>query len=370
MSLEEEIQKSAKEIFTDGYEMSIGELMSLYKNEELIINPEFQRYFRWSISQKTKFIESILLGIPIPPIFVFQTKDGIWELVDGLQRLSTIFEFAGMLKKANGTLYESSVLEGTKLLPSLTDKKWEPSNEDADDGFTRPQQLAIRRARMRVEILKKESDPQSKYELFQRLNTGGSSLSEQEIRNCVMVMINRDFFIWIGRLTEYEPFRIVVAQTDTAEKRQRLSELALRFFVYRNIPYQSRLDVHEYLDDSMIRMASNPDFDYAGEEKVFKETFDFINQTLGDDAFRRFDGAKFVGQSLLSAYEIIAIGLSKNLGRILQLPEPDRTNFVQQKVRDLWGDPNFKRNSGAGVRGTTRLANLLSMGEIYFNPHE
>lgn len=74
MTLEEEVQKSAKEIFTDGYEMSIGELMSLYKNEELFINPKFQRFFRWNISQKTKFIESILLEIPIPPIFCFSNQ--------------------------------------------------------------------------------------------------------------------------------------------------------------------------------------------------------------------------------------------------------------------------------------------------------
>jgi len=94
MSLEKEIKKARKEIVSDGYEMSLGEVMNLYKEDELKINPEFQRLFRWDITRKTRFIESILLSIPIPPIFVFQDEDGNWELIDGLQRLSTVLEFA------------------------------------------------------------------------------------------------------------------------------------------------------------------------------------------------------------------------------------------------------------------------------------
>jgi uncharacterized protein with ParB-like and HNH nuclease domain len=99
MGLIEQIAEQKKEFKTDNYPMSSGEIISIYKNDEIIINPEFQRYFRWSPEQKSKFIESILLGIPIPPIFVYQRDDGIWEVVDGLQRLSTILEFVGSLKK-------------------------------------------------------------------------------------------------------------------------------------------------------------------------------------------------------------------------------------------------------------------------------
>src|SRR5688572_7278147 len=120
MPLEDEVQKSRKEITTDGYEMSLGEIMSLYSSKELIINPQYQRYFRWDISQKTKFIESILLGIPLPAIFVYQSEQGVWELVDGLQRISTILEFTGLLRQEdNDALYTPSTMEGTKMLPSL-----------------------------------------------------------------------------------------------------------------------------------------------------------------------------------------------------------------------------------------------------------
>jgi Protein of unknown function DUF262 len=93
MSLEQQIATKAKEIHTDGYPMSIGEVISLYKDSDIDIHPEFQRIFRWTTDQKSRLIESILLGIPIPSIFVSQRPDGVWDVIDGVQRLSTIFEF-------------------------------------------------------------------------------------------------------------------------------------------------------------------------------------------------------------------------------------------------------------------------------------
>src|ERR1700687_3774158 len=125
MPLEDEISTKRKEIRTDGYPMSIGEWISMYEKDEIDIHPEFQRFFRWTEAQKTNLIESILLGIPIPPIFVSQRPDGVWDVVDGLQRLSTIYQFLGILEDENGKLVDPLVLEPTKYLPSLESKRWE-----------------------------------------------------------------------------------------------------------------------------------------------------------------------------------------------------------------------------------------------------
>ena len=250
MSLEQEIGNARHEIVTDGYEMSIGELMNLYRDYELIINPNFQRYFVWTESQKTRFIESIILGIPIPPIFVHQNEDGVWELVDGLQRLSTILEFSGELRLADGDIAPPSVLNGTKMLPSLADKTWDSFDGLDSQPIGRAQQLEIKRARMRIEILKKESDPLAKFELFQRLNTGGTQLKPQEVRNVVMLMIDKNFHDWIHSLAHFEDFLKAISLSEQYLQRQMPIELALRFFVYRNVPYQSGLDVHEYLRDT------------------------------------------------------------------------------------------------------------------------
>ncbi len=76
--LEAEIREARRSISSDGYPMSIGELTNLYRDGELKIRPEFQRFFRWSSVQKSRLVESILLGIPLPSIFVAQTETGTW----------------------------------------------------------------------------------------------------------------------------------------------------------------------------------------------------------------------------------------------------------------------------------------------------
>src|SRR4051794_21534912 len=82
--LQEEIDAGKRLVKTDAYQMSVGEIVNMYKDGELFINPDFQRLFRWEPGQKSKLLESILLGIPLPPIFVYERDDSTWELIDGL----------------------------------------------------------------------------------------------------------------------------------------------------------------------------------------------------------------------------------------------------------------------------------------------
>lgn len=369
MSLESEIELARKQVVSDGYEMSFGEVMSLYQQREITISPDFQRLFRWDLSRKTRFIESLLLGIPIPPIFVYQDEDGVWELIDGLQRLSTVLEFAGLLVGNDGELRPPSVLEGTHFLPSLAGRRWDPLGEDVDDGIGRAQQLQVKRARIRVEILKQESDPQAKYELFQRLNTGGASLSEQEVRNCVAVMINRAFHEWLLERASLPQFRTTIAQTDTARERQMETELALRFFAFRNVPYTPGLDVHEYLDDALFKLAGpEATVNLTSEAGVFTRTFTLLETAMHDRVFRKWDGTAFTGKFLMSLYEVVATGVSANIDAIESLGAAESTAFIERRCKDLWGDETFTRNNGAGIRGTTRLANLLPMAPSFFRP--
>lgn len=117
--LERQINDRRKKIKTSSYSSSIGELINIYVESEINLHPKFQRFFRWDAEQKTALIESILLDIPMPPIFVFEDKNNKWEVIDGLQRLSTIFEFFGSLKDEHGKKKEQLVLQDTKYLPAL-----------------------------------------------------------------------------------------------------------------------------------------------------------------------------------------------------------------------------------------------------------
>lgn len=368
MTLGEEIQAARQVIVSDGYEMSIGELMNLYRDNELRIDPEFQRLFRWDSTRKTRFIESLLLGIPIPPIFVFQDEKGVWELIDGLQRLSTIFQFTNILKDHQADEAEPLTLEGTNFLPSLAGKRWEPSEQDGEDGIGDIHQLGIKRARLRVEILKKESDPETKYELFQRLNTGGAALTEQEVRNCVAVMLNKDFQRWLVSAAESPAFASTTSQTEPAIKAQVRVELVLRFLAFRHVPYVKRLDVHEYLDQALVVLATDKNFNLEKERKIFDQTFAVLNDALATNAFKKWVGHEFQGSFLMSVFEVIATGTSQNIDAIMAMNANARSQFLTDKAKSLWEDNTFRLNSGAGVRGTTRLANLIPMAQAFLRP--
>ena len=366
MSLIEEIAIARKEIVADGYDMSFGELMNLYRDDEIVISPAFQRLFRWDESRKTRFIESLLLGIPIPPIFVFQREDGVWELIDGLQRLSTVFEFAGILKDGDGSLRPSSGLEGTKMLQSFANMAWESKDDGSADGIDKAIQLAIKRVRIRVEILRQDSDPMAKYELFQRLNTGGESLSDQEVRNSIAVMIDQTFYDWLASRAADANFLATICQTEQAAMKQSTMELALRYFAFRLVPYKPGRDVNEYLDDALVEIAQN--IDRAREQDVFDRTFQLLNRHSGAGTFKKWDGFSFTGQFLMSVFEVVALGVSKNIDALESMGDPDLGDFIDRRRKELWADVRFTKNSGAGVRGTTRLRALLPIAEEYFRP--
>lgn len=369
MTLLDEVQSARKKVVTDGYEMSLGELINLYRDDELKIDPVFQRLFRWDEERKTRFIESILLGIPFPPIFVFQDEHGVWELIDGLQRLSTLFQLTGDLKGERAEELGPLVLNGTQFLPNLNGKRWAETAEGAADGIGQVLQIEIKRARVRVEILRSESDVTAKFELFQRLNTGGAGLTEQEVRNSIAVSINPDFYTWLTAHSNEPAFIKTTAQTETAVEAQAGVELALRFFSFRSIPYRPGLDVHEYLDRALMQMATNPDFDMASEGVVFGKTFRYLNEALGERAFKRWNGQNFTGKFLMSVFEVLATGVSFNITAFDAMSDESRSQFIRNAAQGLWANDAFTANSGAGVRGTTRLAKLLPIASQLLNPN-
>lgn len=368
LSLADEVQAARKKVVTDGYDMSLGEVLNLYRDDELIIDPVFQRLFRWDDERKTRFIESIILGIPIPSIFVSQNDNGVWELIDGLQRISTILQLTGELRGERAEELGPLILNGTRFLPSLNGKRWKESAPGAGDGLEQSLQIEIKRARVRVEILKADSDATAKFELFQRLNTGGVSLSEQEVRNSMAVSINKPFYDWLIELSNNPNFINTTNQTDSAIKAQAGVELALRSLAFRWVPYQPGLDVHEYLDQALIQMASDNDFDRDAKGTEFTQAFQFINDALGDSAFKRWNGITFTGKFLMSVFEVMSKGVSENLPALQGMADQPRKDFILSSAKNLWQNETFNQNSGAGVRGTTRLTKLLPLASQLLKP--
>lgn len=359
MSLSSEISLARRDIVTDGYDMSIGELINLYSNRELVVNPDYQRLFRWDLARQSNFIESILLGLPTPPIFVFQNSDGAWELIDGLQRVSTILKFVGLIEPP-------SSLVATKFLPSLSGKTWsravDENGEDTSIGTSL--QLQIKRSRIRVEILRQESDPLSKYELFIRLNTGGDLLSQQEVRNCIGYMLKPSFQEWIVQLSDHPSFYMTNGQADSSIEKSLHIELVLRFLAFRNYTYLPSKDVHTYLDESLLKLIGESEGFLHQERMIFEKTFDLIEESFSVDAFKKFDGVSFAGRFMHSIYEVVTVGISSNIDAIEKMP--NRIDFITDKVKNLSKESDYLLNSGSGISGSKRIAKLIPFAREYF----
>lgn len=363
MAIIDEVETARQDIRTDDYSMSIGEWVSIYESGDLDIHPEFQRFYRWSEQQKSNLIESILLGIPLPPIFVSQRKDGVWDVIDGLQRLSTLFQFVGILIDEEKKLVPPLALRKTIYLPSLKGKLW--NSDDPDLVIPDELKRTIKRSKIHASIVLKESDENTKYDLFQRLNTGGSQLSPQEVRNCILVMVNKDFYLWLNGMTKFEAFQETLSLSDKPLAEAYDTEQVLRFLILAKATddeLASVGDVGVYLSAKMIELAKDATFDRDGWSKQFGDTFTLLQEHVGDKAFKRYSLAKsrHEGGFLVSQYEAVACGVAWNLEK--------RTlrDDIAVAIAGIWGESDFTDWTGAGITASRRLRRIVPFARKHF----
>lgn len=346
MGLNEEIKENAKKVHTNEMKMSIGEIINLYSDGDIIIRPEFQRLFRWEIDQKSKFIESILIGIPIPPIFVQQLDDGRWEVIDGLQRLSTILEFVGVLKDENDNTISPVALQKTKYLPSLENMYYDNFNSTSENGnfFDREAKLVFKRATIIVEVIKRESDTSAKYELFDRLNSGGSKLTEQEIRTAVFMFEKPKAIALIKELSQNSDFTDIIRPSDKLIEQAYDEEIVLRFFAYSEIASEFNKynnSIKDFLDGYINDYFKDEDIERLKENFVtFFSSMHQITDTVFSNKTKGFSITKF---------EALIIGLMPHLNTFVANPEMYRSK-IQDMQNQVWFREAITGNSYARNR--------------------
>lgn len=361
-TLEKEISEARRSISSDGYPMSIGELTNLYRDGELKIRPEFQRFFRWTDLQKSRLIESLLLGIPLPSIFVAQTETGQWELVDGLQRVSTILQLQGELRGEDGEKSSPLVLRGTKYLPALEGLVWQ--HHDAEKSLTEAQRLDVKRSKLDVKIIKRESSVATKFDLFQRLNSYGSTLTAAEMRSALLVAVSSDFFSWLHDLSSHPSFRLCTQLSDRLIEERFDLELVVRFLVLHDRPSEQLTltalrDLGQVLDDKSVQMATEFPNNSEARRAVFVETFDFIAAHGGDRVFRRWDPDRdqFVGSFLSTAFEVFGLGIGFHIAH----GRAPRENLLSV-VREFWSRPSMAGGFATGKSTERRLVDFVPLG--------
>lgn len=375
--LKDEINLERKAISTTSLPMTIGELASLYKENELIINPVYQRFFRWNDEQKTRLIESVMLNIPMPSVFLQENK-GSWEVIDGLQRLSTFFEFMGILKDAEGKVRSPLKLKKTKYLSHFENMEYgNGENSDEDLYFDQELRFSFRRYRIDITTINNEnSHPDKKYEIFKRLNTGGSSLEPQEVRNAIMIQENKDIHDFISSLSKNIDFKEIFPVSGKQERESYRMEMLSRFLIADicDLSKSSESDLPGFLDEYMTAICDYHKNGYENEyvektpidldsiEDKFKRTCRLLNEVLGDSSFKKFNQTKkkFEGAILTSYFVAAMLGISSNI----ELWE-NNTDKLEEKLKSFQAKEEFKELTNTTKRVVDKIRYAKSESKYF-----
>ncbi|MDR6410738.1 DUF262 domain-containing protein [Paraburkholderia terricola] len=334
VDLIQEVDAQLKNVHTQSLDISFNELADMVSTHELDISPDYQRLFQWSEGARSRFIESLLLEMPVPPIYVVEEENNQKLLIDGLQRLSSYLHFRGMLTAPH---LRPAVNPGDKLILQDCDILPQLNGKTFDDLGT-ALQIKLKRSFVRVEVVRKGSNPKFKYHMFKRLNTGGESLTNQQLRNCTIRLLDPKFNDFVNSLAEHNAdFRNCTATISEQDRHGAYDrELVLRYFAFKNWRARFKHDVADFLTEYMEAVA-DPDhaenFDYEAEKLVFERTFNILNVTLGEQAFSRANRTRtdLIAGFGIYQYEAFTLGIQPHLNVI----EIDSHAGVS-KVRDLF----------------------------------
>lgn len=322
--------------------------------KEIVIRPEYQRLFRWSNEQRSRLIESIILGLPIPPIFLIEGENGVLELIDGLQRTSSVLQFLDHAAIKEPEL----VLAGCDIVPELNGKRFQDIPLSV--------RLKVKRSPIRATIINKSGGAFVKYEMFKRLNTGGSLLSAQEIRNCSSRMVDGGdvFYDAIQEMAKYVGFVGATARLPESFKEKRADEeLVLRFFAVTLFRNRYKGNIEEWLDSFMEEILfGRVHFDLPNEHKRFVAVFYLILDKLGDEAFTRFnDDGQSVGRLAPAYYEASVCAFNNNIDGIKNIPSTD----VRQRLQAAFSDKRFLSATGPGANTIPKLEERIAVVSEY-----
>ena len=264
----EELNRLKRTVDFNTYDFSVKELVALVKESVINISPSYQRKFRWNEERQSALVESILLGIPVPSIFMATNTNATWEVIDGVQRISTLLNFilpvddeCRIMLGANKPLK----LKGLSKLKSFEGMSFLD--------FPHTLQIDLLLKPMKVITLSDKSDMKVRFDLFERLNTGGIKLSEQEIRSCIY---KGQFNNFLRVKSENSDFQNVVKLTELQRIDGSREELVLRFFAY--LLYRNKFvhSVKDFLNEYMS--VASLSFDYARFSVLFDDVFKQLNQ--------------------------------------------------------------------------------------------
>lgn len=333
--VEEDIEKEQRNVHYDTKEYTIELIVQKYlkeidkgKNEFFV--PDYQREFVWDEQRQAKFIESLMIGLPIPYIFLAETSDGRYEIVDGSQRIRTLTAF----------LNNELVLKGLEKLSSLNNFKY----EDLDIS----RQRKFRNISLKIIVLSERTTEETKNDLFERINRGSDLLKDMEYRKGFYTGKFNDL------ITELSKDNLYIKMTPIAKwliNRQEREELLLRFFAFSEwYPnFSDKKGISKQLDDYMKKMNEeyNDDIEKKLREKFYK-TMKFV-ESCYPFGFAKNEKTNQVARPYFEALSV---------GAYLALNENPKLDVENSDVEKLLTDKEFV-TSVSGRYQTHRAKSIL-----------
>jgi hypothetical protein len=340
---------------------SLRDVVDQIKDKEIDLSPDFQRDYVWKQRQRTRLVESILLGIPLPAFYFNQSDDGTYQVVDGVQRLSTISLFM-----KDGHVLDESHLEYLRDLHGRVYSQLDPA--------------ALRRFRSTqivVHVIEPQTPDDVKYDIFNRVNTSGSPLSAQEIRHAMSKARSRDFLKHLSEMKAFDEAtnyhywrRDSEAEGGRVRDSGRMTnrELALRFCAfndYSDEDYRRHASLDAFLVDFTRRLdRGSKDGNSIGDTELNRLTADFqramenAHNVLGRAAFRRWPaGQARRGPINRAVFESQAIALSKyTLAQLMP-----RQSQIVSAFRAAFEDPAYARTVTVSTGDPLAVENRLTL---------
>jgi uncharacterized protein with ParB-like and HNH nuclease domain len=332
------------EIVTYPADFTLEGINTKYKKGQIGI-PGFQRKFVWSIAQASKLIESFLLGLPVPAVFLYtDPEDNTLQVIDGQQRLmSIVYFFEGFFGPVEKKMRAVFSLQGLHEKSPYRDKTYELLGQTDELAFNR-----LNDSVLRAFVIKQlnPNDLTSIYHVFERLNTGGTQLVSQEIRNCVYHGTFNDMLI---ELNSYPAWRTIFGKK-TEDKRQRDVELILRFLTLFDSSNSYEKPMKDFLSRFMSKHKKDTKEQLTTFQELFHKTAEAVLKELGERPFHIRAGIN------AAVFDSIFTAFAMNLDKI---PKDVKTRYD-----NLVTDPDYLKLVSSGTTDKdavqTRLTKALA----------
>ena len=294
---------------------------------------------------------------------MLEVEEGTYELIDGLQRISSYLHFRGELI-LDGEVQPPFALLDCDIVPELNGLTYAR--------LPRAIEIKLKRNFIRAEILRKESDQRLRYYMFKRLNTGGTRLEDQEIRNCTIRLLSDTFNAFLIELSRDEAFKYCIDTVAEAQIHKKYDqELVLRFFAFKNASEKYKHAVGDFLTEYM-EAVSDPDsrFDFQRERTVFLRTFEILKAAadtaaeLCDKVFGTVDNkGRVKGQFSVYHYETLTLGLQQSL-ELLEPSDSEQMRRLGEKLLALKKSKELRAVTGGGKNDPVPFTERVRLGEV------